>query len=53
MFCAQVSNVEQDVACGAGTLGGHFEAVRALADNPHVADEDWFATAEACPTGVA
>ncbi|KAK9839536.1 hypothetical protein WJX81_008245 [Elliptochloris bilobata] len=36
----QVSNVEQDVACSAGTVGGHFEAVRALVDSPHIADED-------------
>ena len=43
--CDQVSNVEQDVACGAGTLGSHFEAVRNLVDNPHVADEDRSATA--------
>ena len=35
--------MEQDVACSSGTLGGHFEAVRSLVDNPHVADEDRFA----------
>ena len=39
--------MEQDVACSTGTLGGHFEAVRALVDNPHVADEDRFAIAKA------
>jgi hypothetical protein len=35
-----VSNIEQDVVCSTASLNGHFEAVRALVENPHVTDED-------------
>lgn len=37
---AQVSNIEQDIVCSTASLNGHFEAVRALVENPHVTDED-------------